>query len=302
MTTGGTRPTTGSDTDLTAWARRMRAEGLADRTITEWPRVVLRAARWSDAEPTALTEDQLIDYLAALPSAGTRQSYFTALAAWHRWLAATGRRDDNPMTDLRRPRVPRRAAHPVATAHIDAVLGSGIRRRTRTAILLGALQGLRVHEAAKVRGEDVDLVGQRFRVIGKGGVEVWMPLHPVIAEEAKRYPRHGWWFPSHKYPGRPIRRDSLSASISAAMKRSSVPGTAHSLRHWLATELLNSGADARTVQEIMRHASLATIQIYTQVSPARQRRALAALPSPRPTASLPPSPVGRGHTTEGVAS
>ncbi|WP_289444876.1 hypothetical protein, partial [Klebsiella pneumoniae] len=75
-----------------------------------------------------------------------------------------GRRPDNPLDVLRRPRVPRRSAHPVATAHIDAVLGSGIRRRTRMAILLCALQGLRVHETAKVRGEDVDLLGQRFRV------------------------------------------------------------------------------------------------------------------------------------------
>ena len=270
----------------------MRAEGLAERTLTEWPRVVLRAARHADADPTALTTDQLIDYLAELPSAGTRQTYFTALAAWHRWLRATGRRGDNPLDGLRRPRTPRRSAHPVATAHIDAVLGSGIRRRTRTAILLCALQGLRVHETAKVRGEDVDLLGQRFRVVGKGGVEVWMPLHPMIAQEAARYPRRGYWFPSHKYPGRPIRRESLSASISAAMRRSSVPGTAHSLRHWLATELLNSGADARTVQEIMRHASLATIQIYTQVSPGRQRAAVLRLPTPRTG----PAPAGAQPT------
>lgn len=259
----------------------MQAEGLATRTITEWPRVVLRAARHADADPVTLTTDNLIDYLAGLSSASTRQTYFTALHAWHRWLVATGRRLDDPLENLHRPRAPRREANLVVTEHIDAVLGSGIRRRTRTAILLGAFQGLRVHEIAKVRGEDVDLIGHRFRVCGKGGVEVWLPLHPIIAEEALHYPRRGYWFPSHVRPGNPIRRDSLSAAISKAMKRSDVPGTAHSLRHWLANELLNSGADARTVQSLMRHASLATVQIYTRVDAGRQRAALDRLPVPR---------------------
>lgn len=298
--TGGTQLTTEShrrSNALDAWVRQMRAEGLSTRTVTEWPLVVLRAARCSHADPTELTTDQLIDYLADLPSAGTRQTYYTALRAWHRWLLVTGRRADNPLDGLRRPRAPRREADPVATAHIDAVLGSGIRRRTRTAVLLGALQGLRVHEIAKVRGEDVDLIGGRFRVCGKGGVEVWLPLHPVIADEAKGYPRRGYWFPSHVHPGQPIRRDSLSAAISRAMRRSEVPGTAHSLRHWLANELLNSGADARTVQSLMRHASLATVQIYTRVDAGRQRAALDRLPTPR-AARVP----GGAPTIEGVAS
>ncbi len=283
--TGGIQEVTVSHEDhesIRAWAQQMRAEGLAARTVTEWPRVVLRAARWSTADPDRLTADELIDYLAGLPSAGTRQTYFTALQAWHRWLIHTGRRSDNPLDGLRRPRAPRREAHPVATGHLDALLGSGIRRRTRTAVLLCAYQGLRVHEAAKVRGEDVDLIGQRFRVMGKGGVEAWRPLHPLVATEAKRYPRRGYWFPSPIHPSRPVRRESLSAVISRAMARCEIPGTAHSLRHWLGTELLRSGANARTVQEVLRHASLATVQIYTLVDFDQQRAALLALPTPGP--------------------
>lgn len=174
----GSGMTTLGETLLDRWARWMRAEGLAERTVKEWPRVVRRAARLVDTCPTQLAADQLVDYLAELPTASTRQAYFGALRAWHRWLLARGIRADDPTAQMRRPRAPRREARPVATDHIDAVLASGIRRRTRTALLLCAYQGLRVHEAAKVRGEDVDLIGQTIRIAGKGGADVVRPLPP----------------------------------------------------------------------------------------------------------------------------
>jgi site-specific recombinase XerD len=271
-----------SETDpLTRWVQRMRAEGLSKRTVTDWPAIVRRAARFAGADPSAFTTDKVVDYLADLPSAGTRQTYFTALRAWHYWLIDEGVRDDDPMARLRRPRAPRGEPHPVATGHLEVLLGSNVRRRTRTAVLLAACQGLRVHEVVKVRGEDVDLIGGRLRTVGKGGVDRWKPLHPLVAAEARDYPRRGYWFPSHVHHGRPIRSDSLSAVISRAMKRVDVPGTAHSLRHWYGTELVRGGANLRTVQKLMRHASVATTQIYTLVDDDQQRAAVLRLPVPR---------------------
>jgi site-specific recombinase XerD len=271
--------TTDATTLLAHWSRRMRAEGLADRTTTERPRIIARAAAEAGAHPAQLTTAQLVDYLADLPSASTRQTYYGALTAWHQWLLAEDIRADNPMVGLRRPRAPRRTAHPVSTTHIDRLLRSGIRRRTRTAVLLCAYQGLRVHEAAKVRGQDVDLLAHTLRVVGKGGGEEVLPLHPIIAAEAAVYPRRGYWFPSHSRPGRPVRGASLSSAISRAMERASIPGTAHSLRHWHATELVRSGVNARVIQTLMRHASLATMQIYTLVDRDQQRAALHLLPA-----------------------
>jgi site-specific recombinase XerD len=267
----------------------MRAEGMSERTITDRPRIVLRAARVTGADPIEFTRDQIIAYIASLPSAGTKQTYFSGLRAWHLWLQYAGYRLEDPMLRMKRPRAPRRVPHPVATSHIDTLLSSGIRGRTRTAVLLCSYQGLRVHEAAKIRGEDVDVAAQTLRVIGKGGVDDVIPLHPLIAQEARRYPRRGYWFPSHLNPSRPIRRESLSAAISRAMQRCGVPGTAHSMRHWYATELLEAGADVRTVQTLMRHASLATTAIYTRVSRDRQRTAVAALPLTA-RASVTPTP------------
>lgn len=282
---------------LIRWVTQMRAEGLSKRTVTERPRIIRRAAVATMSDPLTFTRDQLIGYLAGLPTAGTKETYYGALRAWNAWLNATGHRDDDPLAGVRRPRVPRRRPRPVVTGHIDVLLASGIRGRTRTTVLLCSYQGLRVHEAAKIRGQDVDLIAGTLRVVGKGSVDEVIPLHPLIAEQAAKYPRRGYWFPSYTRPGEPIRSTSLSAVISRAMQRAGIPGTAHSLRHWYATELLEAGADARTVQTLMRHASLATIQIYTLVSRDRQRAAVAALPLPR--AALVP---GGATTTEGVAS
>jgi integrase/recombinase XerD len=61
------------------------------------------------------------------------------------------------------------------------------------------------------------------------------------------------------------------------MRRAGVPGTPHALRHWYATSLLDDGNDLRTVQELMRHKSIQSTQIYTKVSGRRQREAIDGL-------------------------
>lgn len=263
--------------DLIAWQASMRAEGLAQRTVADRPTVIARAAAAMGCDVLAMTEDSIVEWIASCATPGTRATYFGALRAWHAWLLRTDRRTDDPTARLRTPRVPRRLPRPVATAHLEALLASRMHKRTRVMIHLAAFQALRVHEVAKVRGEDVDVMGGTLRVIGKGGVEAHLPLHPTVRADARRMPRQGWWFPALEGDG-PIRRDSVSSIISEAMGRVGVPGTAHQLRHWYATTLLEEGVDVRVVQELMRHASLATTAIYTRVSDRQRVDAVARLP------------------------
>jgi integrase/recombinase XerD len=115
-------------------------------------------------------------------------------------------------------------------------------------ILLAALAGLRVHEIAKVRGQDVDLDSRTLYVVGKGGHGASIPLHPLLAKAAESMPRRGWWFPANsRRPGEHIRSRCVSDVIGTAMQRAGIhDGTAHRLRHWYGTTLVESGTDLRT--------------------------------------------------------
>ncbi len=153
--------------------------------------------------------------------------------------------------------------------------------RTRVKILLAALAGLRVHEIAKVRGEDVDIDGRVLRVTGKGGRTDNIPLHNLLVAAAMTMPKRGWWFPANgRRPGEHLRDKSVSDIIGDAMRRADVPGTPHSLRHWYGTNLVAAGADLRTAQTLLRHAHLQTTAIYVQVADGKRTEAIDRLKLP----------------------
>lgn len=269
-----------ADLLITEWQTSMQAEGLAERTWTDWAAIVRRAAAATGQHPLAFTTPALSGYLARHRNGNTRSTYYRGLAAFHSWLLRVGHREENPMDGIRPPRPPRGVPHPISTAGLERLLASRLHKRTRTMILLGAYQGLRAAEIATVRAEDLDVAERTLRVLGKGSKEAVLPLHEIVAAAAETMPVRGWWFPSFEDRRRPIRAGSVSLTVSQAMTRAGVRGTAHSLRHWFATALLEAGADAVTVQKLMRHESLATTQIYTRVDFDRMRAAGQRLPRP----------------------
>lgn len=129
-------------------------------------------------------------------------------------------------------------------------------------ILLAALAGLRAQEISRVRGEDFDPSGLLW-VRGKGDVTASIPLHPMLLGQVVEMPREGWWFPSPS--GGCVHRQAVVQAVGRALRRAGVEATCHQLRHWYGTSLLDAGADLRTTQVLMRHASVATTQRYTQV-------------------------------------
>jgi len=207
----------------------------------------------------------------------SRATYHATIRAYHAWLLRTGQRPDDPTVLTPVPKRPRGIPRPVADAKLAALLLAANRRRTRMMILLAAFCGLRVHEIAKIRGEDFDLEAGVLFVTGKGDKTAVIPLHECIVALAAKFPASGWWFPSYSMPGEPIRSRSVSKAIHQTMLRAGVNGKPHHLRHWYGTSLVRNGADLRTVQELMRHESLATTQIYTLVSDAQRRNAIDTL-------------------------
>lgn len=118
-----------------------------------------------------------------------------------------------------------------------------------------------------------------MRVLGKGGVESVLPLHPEIVALAASMPTRDYWFPSDR-PGPHVLSRTVSVNVRRACAAAGVPlHGAHPLRHWFATWLVRGGADLRTTQTLMRHSSLATTARYCEVSEDSRRAAVLRLPS-----------------------
>jgi len=272
------------------WEMHMNAAGCSPRTIRE-RRILMRSfGRFIEKPITTATRMDLIRFLGQpQTSPKTKQNYRSALHTFFSLLQDEGMRADNPSTRLPRNKVPRSEANPFSTEQVQLLLDSGIYGKTRMMVLLAAYQGFRAVEISAVAGRNIDWDLRRILTVdGKGGVEVWRPLHPAIWEHAQTMPREGFWFPSDKdHPGEHILPSSVSNVLSKALARAGITGhRPHQLRAWHATELVESGADMLTVQHSMRHASPSTLRHYLRPSMGNIEHAIARLPELRmPTTS-----------------
>jgi integrase/recombinase XerC len=137
-------------------------------------------------------------------------------------------------------------------------------------LLYGA--GLRISEALSINIGDLPAADNALRVTGKGEKQRIVPLLPVVREAI------AVWLRLHPNPGRdePLfvgaRGGRLNAGVAQKALRdfrrlANLPehATPHALRHSFATHLLAGGADLRSIQELLGHASLSTTQRYTDV-------------------------------------
>ena len=256
------------------WEMFGLAAGWAPKTISMRRLCVRQLARHAGVRPEDVTTRQVAYWLATFTAPATRASYYRSARAFYTWLVATGQRVDNPTGALPRPREPRHVPRPVRTADLARAL-EGVRTgRAYAYIVLGAYAGLRVHEIAKVRGDDVDVVEKTLHVVGKGAVEASLPMHPRLVRLAHGMCDDGWWFPSGSASGH-VGAATVSQTIQLAFARVDVKMTAHQLRHWYGTQILRAaGGNLRVAQECLRHASPATTAQYTLVEDVERRRAV----------------------------
>lgn len=264
---------------LTDWEIWQTAQRLSRTTIEERVRVIHKLHAETGIQPQSIEAVDIVRWLAEHDdwSDSTTATYAAYLSAWFKWLQVTDRRIDNPMIKVGTPRQPEREPRPVADAAVIALLQTSMRSKTRAMILLALLAGLRVHEIAKVRGEDFDLQSGLLWVKGKGRKTKSVPLHPILVELAGDMPAAGWWFPMRGYPSEHVHSKSVSDVVGRTMRRAGIAGTPHALRHWFGSTLLDEDVDIRVVQELMRHKSIASTQIYTAVPTGRRREAITRL-------------------------
>jgi len=149
----------------------------------------------------------------------------------------------------------------------------GARDRAVLLLLYGA--GLRIAEALSLTGADHPL-GERLTVTGKGGKQRVVPILPIVREAVTDYARRCPWPLEPAGPlfrgakGGPLSQGTVQKAVARARAVLGLPASAtpHALRHSFASHLLSAGADLRSLQELLGHASLGSTQIYARVDAA----------------------------------
>ena len=184
---------------------------------------------------------------------------------------------------LRGPRIKKGLPRPVTPDEavnlaelVDGLAGEDwIGARDRTVLLLLYGSGLRIAEALSLTGRDAPL-GEVLRVTGKGGKQRVVPVLPITRAAVAEYVAVCPWPLAPGEPlfrgakGGPLAQGMVQRAMAQARRALGLPDTAtpHALRHSFATHLLSAGADLRSLQELLGHASLGSTQIYTRVDAA----------------------------------
>lgn len=260
---------------LEQWEIYMRGEGRSERTISEMLGLMRRLEQYADCRLEAVRPLDIARFLGRKRlKQNSRAAYYGYIHSFYAWWGRNG--GVNTAATVKRPKAPKDVPRPITDQQLRDLLAVRMHHRTRVMIELAAYAGLRVHEIANVRGEDVDPDAGTLRVTGKGNKTAVLPLHPVLAETAKGMPRRGWWFPGNsRRPGQPIHPRGVSDIIGSAMARAGIPGgTAHRLRHWYGTTLVATGTDLRTTQTLMRHEQLNTTARYVLIADPKLSQAI----------------------------
>jgi integrase/recombinase XerC len=234
-------------------------------------------------------------WLGAQSEQGVARSTVSRRAAaartFFQWAQRRGLLSQDPAVRLTAPgkerHLPGVLAQPQATALMDLAALAGddddpVHLRDRAMVELLYASGMRVGELTGLDIDDVDLTQRSARVLGKGGKERVVPFGAPAARAVDAYLVRAR--PQLVVPGcgpalflgrRGRRVDQRQVRAVVHELLSHLPDAPdlgpHGLRHSAATHLLDGGADIRTVQEVLGHASLATTQIYTHVSTERLR-------------------------------
>ena len=216
----------------------------------------------------------------------------SAICGFHAFL---DRRLDTPAPQLalvRGPKVKPSLPRPVTEdqargllaepdADPDAEPWEAARDRAVLTLLYGC--GLRISEAMSLVRSDAPL-GETLRIVGKGSKTRITPILPAVREAVDAYlalqpfvlePRDALFRAKRNGPLSPRH---VQATVQKLRGRLGLPASAtpHALRHSFATHLLGAGADLRSIQELLGHASLSTTQKYTAVDAAHLLGAYAA--------------------------
>jgi integrase/recombinase XerC len=240
--------------------------------------------------------DDFRDYLFALMKGGQARSYirlqFSAFRTFYRFLVDRKNLRIDPVRQLQLPKADKKLPLVMTQKQIDELLSAPLRvpkeraapswmpLRDAAILELFYSSGLRLAELASLNMADLDIYTESVRILGKGRKERVCPVGLPALEAVSRYRAAANVQTGPLFINK-LRRRISPRSIWLILRRyqrhTSIPiaVSPHKLRHSFATHLLDSGADLRSVQALLGHASLSTTQIYTHVTVERLKKAYA---------------------------
>jgi integrase/recombinase XerC len=223
----------------------------------------------------------MVDLLEKGAEAKTIHRKISCLRSFYKFLVREQLVDENPLLQLKVPKMPKRLPVFVEEQRMDQLLDdqnvfgddfSGLRDRLVIELLYGT--GIRLAELINLREEDLDSYEKSIKVLGKRNKERIIPIHTSLMCVIKEYmiKKQEQAFDDNKSSTlivTNVGQKVYSKFIYRVVKKYlSLVSTnekrgPHTLRHTFATALLNRGADMNAIKELLGHASLAATQVYT---------------------------------------
>jgi len=291
-----------------AWRRALmlqeqdlRRRGAAEKTRHAYAVDGAQFVRWAESMrlgPAEVTPKALRRYAAGLTADGqaptTVARKLASMRSLFRTLVEHGELQQNPADLLSAPRKAQRLPHVLKPAEVAALLDripadTALALRDRALFELAYSSGLRAEELVTLDVGAIEFDGERVRVEGKGSKTRLVPTgEPALAAIARYLERAR---PALATPesdaalflsksGRRLSTSDVRRRLRVWARQAAGVSTAggvspHALRHSFATHLLDGGADLRSIQELLGHASISTTQVYTRVESSRLRSAYA---------------------------
>lgn len=272
--------------------------GLSSSTIAAYQSDLDRYLAWLASQgitdPQDIHTSHVESYMRALgeegQSAGTRSRRLSCIHMFHRFMVSERFVQDDVAAPVKSPRIGASLPDVLDVDEVAALLHAcetdnlhdlaGLRDSALLEFMYAT--GCRASEAANCDIDDLDFDEQVVRLMGKGGKQRLVPFgsfakhaleqyltygRPPLEGKAKQVRERRALFLNMR--GKRLSRQSVWEIIKRAGGRAHIrhPLHPHTLRHSFATHLIQGGADVRTVQELLGHASVKTTQIYTHISP-----------------------------------
>ncbi len=214
------------------------------------------------------------------------------IRGFYAYLVRTEKVGANPAELVSSPKRSEKLPHVLTTEQMRALLEriparTPLELRDRAMLELAYSCGLRCEEIVNLDEGSLDFETEQLRVLGKGSKERILPVGEPAQRALRRYldkGRHALTVDKRERAlflsksGRRLSNSDITRRLGLWTREAALAAgvSPHSLRHSFATHLLEGGADLRTIQELLGHASISTTQVYTRVDAARLRDTYAA--------------------------